>query len=177
MLSQNLSLRFMHFFCKLITIRLKRRLCKLFHFLDAWWAKCFCVSQQQSVGAKLIADTRHSTHIVQCSVHAMISSLQLLVLLISVPLYTDATCIRSGERPRVSVTNSTHLNVNWANAFSRNCHIKRTELIIQKNFETSTVTVEWSSKEVAIKTDMWTRHVMMRMTFIDLDFPVYQCCR
>ena len=56
-------------------------------------------------------------------------------------------------------------------------YIKSTELIIQKSGINRTVTVEWSSKEVAIKTDMWTRHVMMRMTFIDLDFPVYQCCR
>ena len=102
------------------------------------------------------------------------SSIQFLVVFTSVFQHADATCTRSGEKPLISVTNSTHLNVAWANAFSRNClnrriHINKTEMIIQKNSINRTVTIQWSSKDFALETDPCMRHVIeTKVTFTDI---------
>ena len=104
-----------------------------------------------------------------CSVEAMISSfLQLLILFIC--QYADAMCTGSSEIAlKVSVTNSTHLNVALPSAVSRNCHIKKTEMMIQKNADNRTVTVEWPSKDIAIETDICMRHVIeLKVTFTDI---------
>ena len=104
------------------------------------------------------------------------SSLKLLVLAISLSQHADATCTGSDEIPQVSVKNSTHLNVAWANVFSRNCekkgiYINRTEVITQKNGNNSTMIVDWLSKDIDIETDPCMRLVIeFKVTFTDIRF-------